>query len=77
MRDWGNEMRRFLPVAVALSLTVVQPALAQQAVVSEPEPQRTEAPIAVTPGSMAAGSAAGAVVVLLAVGVVAVALSSF
>lgn len=75
-------MRRTMPLTLtlALALGLAQPAFAQEAgtpaAPPQPAPQTAEAPIAVTPGSMAAGSAAGMVVVLISLGVVAIALSS-
>ena len=75
-------MRRFLlplaVVAVAASPTLGQETWAPAEPVREaPIPvQQESAAGSITPGSMAAGSAAGTVIVLLGLGVIAIAMSS-
>jgi hypothetical protein len=73
-------MRRSVALATAAMVALSHPVIAEEpagaGTVQQPAVQAAEAPIAVTPGSVAAGSAAGVVVILVVLGVVAIAASS-
>lgn len=73
-------MRRSLALTAAAMVVLAHPVFAEEpaapGTAQAPVAESAEAPIAVTPGSMAAGSAAGVVVILVVLGVVAIAASS-